>query len=46
MSLFNVIAIIRNYVANIDFNKALMHGMLGFLLFAGALHADLDYFVQ
>jgi CPA1 family monovalent cation:H+ antiporter len=41
-----LIAIIRNYVANIDFNEALMHGMLGFLLFAGALHADLDYFVQ
>ncbi len=41
-----MIAIIRNYVANIDFNEALMHGMLGFLLFAGALHADLDYFVK
>lgn len=25
----------------IDFNEALMHGMLGFLLFAGALHVDL-----
>ena len=25
----------------IDFNKALMQGMLGFLLFAGALHVDL-----
>lgn len=37
---------IRGYVDNIDFNEALMHGMLGFLLFAGALHADLDYFVQ
>ena len=24
----------------IDFNKTLMHGMLSFLLFAGALHAD------
>ena len=23
-----------------------MHGMLGFLLFAGALHVDLDYFVR
>ena len=26
----------------IDFNQALMHGMLGFLLFAGALHVNLD----
>jgi CPA1 family monovalent cation:H+ antiporter len=26
----------------IDFDKALMHGMLSFLLFAGALHVDLD----
>ena len=26
----------------IDFDDALMHGMLGFLLFAGALHVDLD----
>ena len=25
----------------IDFDKALMHGMLGYLLFAGALHVDL-----
>jgi len=28
----------------IDFNEALMHGMLSFLLFAGALHADLSAF--
>ena len=41
-----LVAVIRAYVGNIDFNEALMHGMLGFLLFAGALHADLDYFVQ
>ncbi len=26
---------------SIDFNEALMHGMLSFLLFAGALHVDL-----
>jgi len=26
---------------SVDFNQALMHGMLGFLLFAGALHIDL-----
>ena len=41
-----LVDVIRGYVTNIDFNQALMHGMLGFLLFAGALHADLDYFVQ
>ena len=29
-------------VARIDFNQALMHGMLSFLLFAGALHVDLN----
>jgi CPA1 family monovalent cation:H+ antiporter len=27
---------------SIDFNKTLLHGMLGFLLFAGALNVDLD----
>lgn len=29
-------------VENIDFNKALMQGMLSFLLFAGALHINLE----
>lgn len=28
-------------LARIDFNETLMHGMLGFLLFAGALHVNL-----
>lgn len=28
-------------VGSIDFNESLMHGMLGFLLFAGALHINL-----
>ena len=37
---------LQNMVGNIDFNEALMHGMLGFLLFAGALHVDLEYFVR
>ncbi|MBP0615976.1 sodium:proton antiporter [Jiella sp. KSK16Y-1] len=31
---------IRDTVAGIDFNETLMEGMLGFLLFAGALHVD------
>jgi len=29
-------------VRQIDFNKTVLNGMLGFLLFAGALHIDLD----
>ncbi|RJP87805.1 MAG: sodium:proton antiporter [Desulfobacteraceae bacterium] len=29
-------------VSSIDFNKVLMEGMLGFLLFAGALHVNLN----
>ncbi len=33
-------AAIRETVAGIDFNETLMEGMLGFLLFAGALHVD------
>lgn len=32
----------RDFIDGIDFNEALMHGMLSFLLFAGALHVDLD----
>src|SRR5665213_234752 len=30
------------FLANINFNQALMHGMLCFLLFAGALHVQLE----
>jgi CPA1 family monovalent cation:H+ antiporter len=29
-------------LASIDFNETLLHGMLGFLLFAGALHVNLN----
>jgi monovalent cation:H+ antiporter, CPA1 family len=29
-------------LASIDFDETLLHGMLSFLLFAGALHVDLD----
>lgn len=32
---------IRAFIASIDFETALMDGMLSFLLFAGALHVDL-----
>jgi len=39
---YGVEAWARKIVARIDFNEALMHGMLSFLLFAGALHVDLN----
>ncbi|MDA8165902.1 MAG: sodium:proton antiporter [Desulfobacteraceae bacterium] len=32
----------RELLGKIDFNQALLHGMLAFLLFAGALHIDLN----
>ncbi|MEE9256381.1 MAG: sodium:proton antiporter [bacterium] len=32
---------VRSLLGRIDFHEALMKGMLGFLLFAGALHVDL-----
>jgi len=33
---------LQRFIRGIDFNEALMHGMLGFLLFAGALHVKLN----
>ena len=33
---------VRMLLAGIDFNKTLMHGMLSFLLFAGAMHVNLQ----
>jgi CPA1 family monovalent cation:H+ antiporter len=33
---------VARFLADIDFNATLMRGMLCFLLFAGALHVDLD----
>ena len=33
---------VRGVLADIDFSNALLEGMLSFLLFAGALHVDLD----
>ncbi len=32
----------RAFLASIDFDETLLHGMLGFLLFAGALHVNLS----
>lgn len=37
---------VRGYVLGIDFTEALMKGMLAFLLFAGALHVNLDDLVH
>lgn len=39
---FPIADAVRGFVAGIDFETALMDGMLSFLLFAGALHVDLD----
>ncbi len=33
---------LRIFMSGIDFNQALLHGMLSFLLFAGALHVNLN----
>jgi CPA1 family monovalent cation:H+ antiporter len=41
-----IVTELQNLLGNIDFNEALMHGMLGFLLFAGALHVDLEFFIR
>ncbi|HRF38134.1 MAG TPA: sodium:proton antiporter [Saprospiraceae bacterium] len=35
-----ILAVEAEFVRSIDFTKVLMEGMLGFLLFAGALHVD------
>jgi CPA1 family monovalent cation:H+ antiporter len=37
-----VLSLGQDLLESIDFNQALMHGMLGFLLFAGALHVNLN----
>ena len=38
----NVDTLIVEVLGRIDFHETLMHGMLSFLLFAGALHVDLS----
>jgi CPA1 family monovalent cation:H+ antiporter len=35
-------SVAEGMLSTVDFDKTLLHGMLGFLLFAGALHVDLD----
>jgi len=43
---FELVSLVRERISAIDFNRALMHGMLGFLLFAGSLHIELEYFAR
>jgi len=35
-----------HFLARIDFNQTVLHGMLGFLLFAGALHVNFEALAQ
>lgn len=37
---------VQHWLDEIDFNRTLMHGMLSFLLFAGALHVDLNSLLE
>lgn len=37
---------VRDAMVGIDFTEALLHGMLSFLLFAGALHVDLSELLE
>lgn len=39
---FGLATELKELVREIDFTRALMHGMLSFLLFAGAMHTDLE----
>ena len=39
---FGLDDVVREHILDIDFAEALLHGMLGFLLFAGALHVDFE----
>ena len=38
--------LVNEFLGNIDFNVTLMQGMLSFLLFAGALHVDLEQLLE
>ena len=41
-----VASTVQNWLDEIDFNRTLMHGMLSFLLFAGALHVNLNDLIE
>lgn len=38
----NILPVVRDVLHSIDFSATLLHGMLSFLLFAGALHVKLE----
>lgn len=38
----NLSGLVKRFLNDIDFHETLMNGMLSFLLFAGALHVDID----
>ncbi|MBU0944275.1 MAG: sodium:proton antiporter [Proteobacteria bacterium] len=42
MGFFSLAEYARELLSKLDFYNTLMHGMLGFLLFAGALHVNFD----
>jgi len=42
----HIAALVTDFLTRIDFNNALMNGMLSFLLFAGAVHVDLGALAQ
>ena len=39
-------SVVQIFLGEIDFDQTLMHGMLCFLLFAGALHVDLEGLIE
>ncbi|HFC05464.1 MAG TPA: sodium:proton antiporter, partial [Rhizobiales bacterium] len=43
---FGITASVTKTLTRIDFDKTLLNGMLSFLLFAGAVHVDLDELAQ
>ncbi|HER63162.1 MAG TPA: hypothetical protein ENO11_04205, partial [Desulfobacteraceae bacterium] len=46
MGYFSLAQMAGEILAKLDFYNTLMHGMLGFLLFAGALHVNFDDLLQ
>ncbi len=46
MPQFGISAVVTKAINQVDFNETLLKGMLSFLLFAGAVHVDLDELAQ
>ena len=42
----NLRSVVQIFLGEIDFDQTLMHGMLCFLLFAGALHVDIEGLIE